>query len=169
MKIKIKLIDDDLAMIPGYKTKGSCGADLLFSAKSIDRLKNEIDPKIYKKLKATLETNGSITINPGESILLGTGICIELPHGYEAQVRSRSGLSSKGLILLNGVGTIDSDYRGEILLSVCNISKNPKTIRDHERIGQIVINKIYRGDFKVVKELSPSERSTGGFGSTGKL
>ena len=110
-----------------------------------------------------------ITLKPLERTLVPTGIKIELEHGYEAQVRQRSGLSIKhGITLINCIGTIDEDYRGELCVPVVNLSNEEYTIQPQERIAQMVIARVEQAKIEVVTELSDTERGEGGFGSTGK-
>ena len=110
-----------------------------------------------------------VTLKPLERILIPTGLKIELEHGYEAQIRPRSGLSIKhGITLINCVGTIDEDYRGELCVPVVNLSNESYTIDPQERIAQMVIAKVEQAQIKVVTELSETVRGIGGFGSTGK-
>ena len=110
-----------------------------------------------------------ITLQPFERKLIPTGLVIELPKGYEAQVRPRSGLSIKhGITLINCVGTIDEDYRGELCVPLVNLSQVPYTIQPAERIAQMVICAVAKVEIVCVDELSATERGAGGFGSTGK-
>ncbi len=109
-----------------------------------------------------------VTLKPLERALIPTGIKIELEHGYEAQIRPRSGLSIKhGLTLINCVGTVDEDYRGEVCVAMVNLSNDTHTIEPDERIAQMVINKIERARIEVCTELTGTVRGAGGFGSTG--
>ncbi|GAB4494926.1 MAG: dUTP diphosphatase [Saprospiraceae bacterium] len=118
-------------------------------------------------LRANLES--SITLQPLERALVPTGLFIELPGGYEAQIRPRSGLAAKrGLTMLNSPGTIDSDYRGEIKCIVVNLSNEPQTIEPGERIAQMVIARYEQISWVEAEILEESERGAGGFGSTGK-
>ena len=113
-------------------------------------------------------SNEEITLNPKEWALVKTGFCMELPSGYEAQVRSKSGLSLKsGIIVLNSPGTIDENYRGEVGVIVFNVSTNPYKIEKHQKIAQMVINKVEHLDVIEVEEISNTSRGLGGFGSTG--
>ncbi len=131
--------------VPEYKTEGAAGMDL---CAAIDE---------------------PITLQPLERKLIPTGLKIELEHGYEAQIRPRSGMSIKhGITLINCVGTIDEDYRGEVCVPVVNISNEAYTIQPEERIAQMVIAKYEQAKIEVVTELSETERGAGGFGSTGK-
>ena len=110
-----------------------------------------------------------ITLKPLERKLVPTGLKIELEHGYEAQVRPRSGLSIKhGITLINCIGTIDEDYRGEICVPIVNLSNETYTIQPDERIAQMVIAKVEQAEIKVEVELTETARGEGGFGSTGK-
>ena len=105
---------------------------------------------------------------PGERKLIPTGLFVELPPGVEAQVRARSGLSIKhGIGLVNGVGTVDSDYRGEWNVPVINFGDQPYTIHDGDRIAQVVFSSYLKAEFKVSEEIDETERGSGGFGHTG--
>ena len=131
--------------VPEYKTEGAAGMDL---CAAIDE---------------------PIILQPLERKLIPTGLKIELEHGYEAQIRPRSGLSIKhGITLINCVGTVDEDYRGEVCVGLVNVSNEPYTIEPQERIAQMVIAKYEQAQIEVVTELSDTERGAGGFGSTGK-
>ena len=131
--------------IPQYQTEGAAGMDLC----------------------AAIEE--PIELKPLERRLIPTGLKIELEHGYEAQVRPRSGLSIKhGITLINCVGTIDEDYRGEVCVPLVNISNETYTIQPQERIAQMVIARVEQAQIEVVTELTETVRGAGGFGSTGK-
>ncbi len=131
--------------LPEYKTEGAAGMDLC----------------------AAIEE--PVTLKSLERALIPTGIKIELEHGYEAQIRPRSGLSIKhGITLINCVGTIDEDYRGEVCVPVVNLSGETYTIQPNERIAQMVIAKVEQADIEVVTRLTETARGEGGFGSTGK-
>ena len=111
---------------------------------------------------------GSIVLEKGKRMLVPTGIFIELPCGYEAQVRARSGLAIKnGIGLVNGIGTVDADYRGELKVPMINWGDEDFTINDGDRIAQVVIAKHERAEFELCEELGETERGTGGFGHTG--
>ncbi len=143
VELKIKKLNSK-AKVPEYKTKGSVGCDLC----------------------ALIEEE--VILNPLERKLIPTGLAIELPIGYEAQIRPRSGLSLKyGITLINAIGTIDSDYRGEILVPLVNLSNDPYCIKPYERICQMVINKVEIPEILVVEQLNETARNSGGFGSTG--
>lgn len=140
----VRIINKSANALPQYETKGSAGMDL----------------------RANLDE--PITLQSLDRILVPTGLFIELPIGYEAQIRPRSGLAYKrGLSLPNTPGTIDSDYRGELKVIMINLSKEPQTIVHGERIAQMVIAKHERADWELVESLEDSERGAGGFGSTG--
>lgn len=142
--MKIKIINKSKHPLPQYQTQGSSGMDL----------RANLDKKIILKSL--------------ERTLVPTGIYIELPQGYEAQIRARSGLAlKKGLSLPNGVGTIDSDYRGELKIIFVNLGKEDIEINDGDRIAQMVIMKIERPEIEEVEILGDTERSKGGFGHTG--
>ena len=132
-------------ILPEYKTEGAAGMDLCAAISE------------------------PVTLKPLERTLIPTGLKIELEHGYEAQIRPRSGMSIKhGITLINCVGTIDEDYRGEVCVAVVNISNEEYTIQPDERIAQMVITKYEQAKLEVVAELTDTDRGEGGFGSTGK-
>lgn len=113
-------------------------------------------------------TEGSITLHPLQRALVKTGLFIELPQGYEAQIRPRSGLAlKKGITLLNAPGTIDADYRGEIGVIMVNLSQDDFVVNDGERIAQMVIARHEHAEWDEATELSTTDRGTGGFGHTG--
>ena len=142
--LKIKRLSHNVN-VPQYQTEGAAGMDL---CAAIDE---------------------PVTLKPLERRLIPTGLKIELEHGYEAQVRPRSGLSIKhGITLVNCVGTIDEDYRGEVCVPVVNISNETYTIQPQERIAQMVIARVEQAKIEVVTELTETVRGAGGFGSTGK-
>ncbi len=143
MKMKITKMAHN-KFLPEYKTEGSSGMDLY----------------------AAIEK--PITLKPLERVLVPTGIKIEIPIEYEAQIRARSGLSVKhGITLINAVGTVDADYRGEVCVGLVNLSNEEYTINPDDRIAQMVIAKVEKAQIEVVTELSESKRGEGGFGSTG--
>lgn len=142
-KVNIKKLSPD-AVIPTYGSEFSAGADLY----------------------ACVE--GSVTVNPGQTLLVKTGIAMEIPEGYAGLIYARSGLATKkGLAPANKVGVIDSDYRGEIMVALYNHSQVPATVENGERIAQIVITPFLKADFTESEELSDTKRGAGGFGSTG--
>lgn len=111
---------------------------------------------------------GETTVSPGDIVLVPTGFALEIPVGYEVQVRPRSGLAVKhGITVVNAPGTIDSDYRGEVKIGLLNVSRKAFTIRRGDRIAQLVVAPVVRAQLKEVDELSPSTRDSGGFGHTG--
>lgn len=140
----IKIINKSKNEIPKYQTENSAGVDI----------------------RASLDED--LVLKSGEFKLVSTGIYLEIPSSYEVQIRARSGLSIKhGIGLVNGIGTIDSDYRGEIKVPLINFSKEDFTIENGMRIAQMVLSKYEKINFEEVDELSDSERQDGGFGSTG--
>jgi len=142
--LKIERLENN-KILPEYKTEGAAGMDL---CAAIDK---------------------PVVLKPLERKLIPTGLKIELEHGYEAQIRPRSGLSIKhGITLINCVGTIDEDYRGEVCIPLVNISDKEYTIEPNERIAQMVITKVEQAKIEVVTELTETARGEGGFGSTGK-
>lgn len=143
--MKVNVINHSKHPLPEYQTSQSAGLDL----------RANIDEPI---------TLGSL-----ERKLIGTGLFIELPEGFEAQIRPRSGLAFKyGLTVLNSPGTVDADYRGEIKVLLVNLSKEPFTIEDGERIAQMIVAKHEQISWNLVESLSDTERGAGGYGSTGK-
>jgi dUTP pyrophosphatase len=138
----IRLSDD--ARLPCYATDGAAGMDV-----------------------AAAE---AIVLPPGGRAAVGTGLCIAVPEGYEIQVRARSGLALRdGLFVLNGPGTIDSDYRGELKIIIANIGSEQFEITKGMRIAQLLLAPVVRIAWAEVNELSPTARATGGFGSTGRF
>lgn len=140
--------------------------------KIINQSDNEL-PKYATDLSAGMDLRafiqGEIVLNPMERTLVHTGIHIELPEGYEAQIRPRSGLALKsGITIMNSPGTIDADYRGEIGIILANLSNEPFTIKNGDRIAQMVIAKYEHINWKEVSVLSETERADGGFGHSGK-
>ena len=145
MKIHIKRLKKDHPVsLPQYMTEGSSGMDLYAS------LENEV------------------TLEPGKRKLIPTGISIAIPEGFEGQIRPRSGLAiQKGIGIVNGPGTIDADYRGEIGVLLINLGEEPFTIRGGDRIAQMVISQIFRVTLEEVDDLPTTRRQGGGFGHTG--
>lgn len=112
--------------------------------------------------------DGPVTLQPGERALIGTGLCMELPPGYECQVRPRSGLALRhGISVLNTPGTVDADYRGEIGVILINLGHEPFTVTTGERVAQLVVKEYVPVDWHAVEELDDSERGDSGFGHTG--
>jgi dUTP pyrophosphatase len=144
-EVRINIINKSANELPAYATAGSAGLDI----------------------RANIET--AITLQPLERNLVPTGLFMEIPTGYEVQVRPRSGLAVKqGLTCLNTPGTIDSDYRGEVKVLLINLSNEPQVIQPAERIAQMVVAKVEQAILTEVKELTETERGAGGFGHTGK-
>ncbi|MGB0390428.1 MAG: dUTP diphosphatase [Salibacteraceae bacterium] len=144
-KLHVKVINKSKHDLPHYATIAAAGLDI----------------------RANIEE--PVTINSLERTLVKTGIFMELPEGFEAQVRPRSGLAyKKGVTVLNSPGTIDADYRGEVGVILVNLSKEPFVIEDGERIAQLVIAKHEQITWDEVEVLQESDRGAGGFGSTGK-
>ena len=144
-EITVKIINKSANPLPTYATPGSAGMDLM------------------------AHIGAPITLQSLERQLIPTGLFIELPEGYEAQVRPRSGLAVKhGLTCLNSPGTIDSDYRGEIKIILVNLSKEPHTIHAGDRIAQMIIGKVEQVGWELVSVMAETARNEGGFGHTGK-
>lgn len=144
--MKIKIVNRSKHPLPEYATPHSAGMDL----------RADID--------------GPVVLKPLQRALIPTGIYIQLPEGYEAQIRPRSGLAIKhGISLVNTPGTIDADYRGEIRVILVNLSADDFSVNDGERICQMVIAQHARAEWEVADKLDETERGTGGFGHTGKI
>ncbi len=144
MEIQVRVVRKTQNALPEYETSQSAGMDL----------------------RADLEE--TVLLDPGGRTLIPTGLYIEIPAGYEAQVRPRSGLALKrGLTVLNAPGTIDSDYRGELGVILVNLSQEVQTVEPGERIAQLLFAPVTRGQLVEVDILSETERGRGGFGSTG--
>lgn len=141
--VKIKIVSKS-GELPSYATAGSAGADL----------------RAY--------INEPITLQPGERRLIPTGLFVEIPQGTEAQIRARSGLAIKhGIGLVNGIGTVDSDYRGEWNIPLINWGQEPYTINNGDRIAQVIFAKYEKAEFSLVSEIDETDRGAGGFGHTG--
>lgn len=168
--IKIKLAEG--VQIPSYGTEQAAGFDLVANRIiNVYKASTPVSSERLKKIQEGFIERGYVKIRGFERILFGTGVSMEIPSGFELQLRPRSGASlKKGLTLLNSPGTIDADYRGEIGAIVYNSSQYLATIDRNERICQGVISQFFRPPgFEIVEELSDTERGTGGFGSTGTM
>ena len=144
-KIKVGITVENNVEIPKYMTEGAAGID--------------VSANIEKEIE----------LKPLERYLVPTGIKLEIPEGFEIQVRPRSGLAFKhGITVLNTPGTIDSDYRGEVKVLLINLSNEIYKIQPNERIGQLILGKVYKLDFDPKDGLSETKRGDGGFGHTGK-
>lgn len=141
--MKVKIINRSENKTPKYETLGSAGADIA--------------------------SNEDYVLKPERRTLISTGLFLEIPQGYEIQIRPRSGLAFKyGITVLNSPGTIDSDYRGEIGVILYNSGQSSYHIKKGERIAQMVLSKVEQAEFEVVNETTETERGEGGFGHTGK-
>lgn len=142
--LKFKKLEHFKGDLPSYQTSGASGLDV----------------------RACL--NRELIIEPGQRVLIPTGLSVEIPRGYEVQVRPRSGLAiTKGISLVNTPGTVDADYRGEVKVILINLGQEPVKIADQERIAQFVVCPVVQADIEVVDDLNDTERGAGGFGSTG--
>lgn len=145
MHMSIPIINKSVNDLPEYATLGSSGMDI----------------------RASMEA--SLNLKPMERVLVPTGLFVEIPEGYEIQVRPRSGLAIKqGITCLNTPGTIDADYRGEIKVILINLSGEEQTIQPGDRIAQLVLQKVEKINWKPVDGISETDRGAGGFGHTGK-
>lgn len=143
--MKVKIVNRSRHALPAYQTPLSAGMDV------------------------RADLGESVTLAPLERAMIPTGLYVELPAGYEMQVRPRSGLAAKhGITVLNSPGTVDADYRGEIRVILVNLSNEPFTIESGERIAQLVVARHEQVEWEQVEELGTTERGAGGFGSTGR-
>ena len=143
--IELTIINTSNNPLPAYQTKQAAGVDLM----------------------AFLEE--AIVIEPMDRVIVGTGLYMALPDGYEAMIRPRSGMAFKhGITVINTPGTIDADYRGELKIALINLSKEAFTINNGDRIAQMVVNKYEKVTFKITDRLDETERGSGGYGHTGK-
>ncbi len=143
--MKIKILNKSKHKLPSYSTDASAGMDL----------------------KANIDKD--VVLKPMQRALIPTGLFVEIPVGYEAQIRPRSGLAkNKGITVLNSPGTIDADYRGEVCVILINLSNENFVIQDGERIGQMIINRHEKAEWINVNMLKETKRGSGGFGHTGK-
>ena len=150
--IRLKRLDgsDPEIALPDYETVGAAGADLRANLAALDR------------------ANG-LTLAPGELALVPTGLAMEIPRGFEVQIRPRSGLALKhGISIPNSPGTIDEDYRGPVGVILINLGQEPFTIGHGDRIAQMVVAPVVQATFETATELSATKRGAGGFGSTGR-
>jgi dUTP pyrophosphatase len=144
--VQVKIINQSNNPEPEYATQGSSGMDI----------------------RANLEQ--PLQIQPMERLMVPTGLFVEIPQGYEIQIRPRSGMAIKqGITCLNTPGTIDADYRGEIKVILINLSNEPQIIQSGDRIAQMVLQKVERIEWKKTDQLNETDRGSGGFGSTGKV
>lgn len=145
-KLKIKVINNSQNELPNYETSQAAGADI----------------------RANLPEGTTIVLSPMHRVLIPTGLKIELPDGYECQIRPRSGLALKhGITVLNTPGCVDADYRGEIKVILINLGDEPFCIKNGDRIAQMMIVGVKQADFEIVTELSQTDRGDGAFGHTG--
>lgn len=144
MSVKVKIRNNGQQALPVYQTQSAAGADIC------------------------ADINEPLTIQPLQRVLVGTGLFMELPEGYEAQIRPRSGLALKhGITVLNTPGTIDADYRGEIKILLINLGHEDFTIQKGDRIAQMIIAPCVQAEWQEEVELSATERGEGGYGHTG--
>jgi len=144
MTVKVEIINKSPHALPEYQTTGAAGMDL----------------------RAWLQQ--PVSLKPMERVLIPTGLFIALPEGFEAQIRPRSGMAiKKGITLINTPGTIDADYRGEIMIPVINLSTEHQEITDGERIAQMIVAKYERVAWEAVEQLQATDRGEGGFGHSG--
>jgi len=143
--MRVKIVNRSSNDLPQYASNGAAGVDL----------------------RAHLDN--AFTLQPMERTLVKTGLFLEIPQGYEGQVRPRSGTAlKKGITVLNSPGTIDADYRGEVGVILINMSQRPFVIENGDRVAQLVFAKVEQSDWELVEELETTSRGSGGFGSTGK-
>jgi dUTP pyrophosphatase len=149
-----------LLSIPIRRVRGEVDADLPLPQYMSDRAAG---------MDLFAAVDADLTIQPQEAALVPTGLAVAIPAGYEGQIRARSGLAIKhGLAVINAPGTIDSDYRGEIKVALINLGKKPFTIHRGDRIGQMIISRVYRAQWDLKEDLDETDRNEGGFGHTGR-
>jgi dUTP pyrophosphatase len=150
VKILYEAWADPLIALPSYQTTGSAGADICANLPPLDR-------------------SHGITLQPMQRAIVPTGLRVEIPDGFEMQIRPRSGLATKfGITLPNTPGTIDSDYRGPLGVALINLGSEPYVVCHGDRIAQCIIAPVVQADFEAVQSLTPTARGVGGFGSTGR-
>lgn len=156
--MEVKIVNKSGNKLPEYAKPGDAGMDLRASLNNEWMKENGLDPMLFNY----------VVLEPGEWKVIPTDMYIQLPSGYEAQVRSRSGLAAKkGIFVMNSPGTVDEGYRGNIQIILFNGSKEQFVINEGDRIAQVVFNKYEKAIFKQVDELDDSERGEGGIGHTG--
>jgi dUTP pyrophosphatase len=144
MKLKVQKLPHFLGELPKYETSHASGIDL------------------------RAQVRQPIQIAPGERVLIPTGLAVEIPLGFEIQIRPRSGLAAKqGVTVLNSPGTVDADYRGEIKIILINLGKEIVTVNDQDRVAQMVLAPVFQAELVLTENLSSTTRGAGGFGSTG--
>lgn len=165
-EVSVKLRLENGAEMPVYKTAGSAGFDLKAqSFKKVFNGKKEID---LTETLAHCIANGYITLRPAERVMIGTGLFMEIPEGFQLEIRSRSGLAlEKGLTVSNQPGTVDSDYRGEICIIITNTNSFLARLDIGDRVAQGVLMPVYKAVFSQEDTLQHTQRGSGGFGSTG--
>lgn len=145
LKVKIKTLENFRGELPAYQSPGASGFDV------------------------RAQLTSPVILEPGQRMMIPTGLSFEIPTGYEIQARPRSGWAAKnGLTVLNTPGTIDADYRGEVKIIVINLGNESFTINDQERCAQLVLAPVWQAQFELANDLSETERGAGGFGSTGR-
>lgn len=146
LKVQLKKWPHFKGDLPAYQSMGASGFDI------------------------RAQMSETFVLKPGERAMIPTGLSFEIPMGFEIQARPRSGWAAKeGLTVLNTPGTIDADYRGEVKIILINLGKEPITIKDQDRVAQLVIAPVILAEFNLVEELGTTERGAGGFGSTGRV
>ena len=149
-----------LLSIPVRRVRGELDADLPLPQYMSDRAAG---------MDLFAAVNADVTIQPQEAALVPTGLAVAIPEGFEGQIRARSGLAIRyGLAVINAPGTIDSDYRGEIKVALINLGKEPFSIHRGDRIGQMIISRVYRAQWDLRDDLDETDRNEGGFGHTGR-
>lgn len=145
LKLKIKTLENFRGELPQYQSAGASGFDV------------------------RAQLSESVVLNPGQRMMIPTGLSFEIPIGFEIQSRPRSGWAAKnGLTVLNTPGTIDADYRGEVKIILVNLGTESVVINDQDRCAQLVLAPVYQAQFELVQDLTETERGVGGFGSTGR-
>jgi dUTP pyrophosphatase len=152
--------ESGLLSIPIRRVRGERDADLSLPQYMSDRAAG---------MDLFAAVDAEVTVQPQEAVLIPTGLAVAIPAGFEGQIRARSGLAIRySLAVINAPGTIDSDYRGEIKVALINLGKKPFTIHRGDRIGQMIISRVYRAQWDLREDLDETDRNEGGFGHTGR-
>ncbi len=161
--MKVEVLKEEGVNLPEYAQLHDSGMDVRCFANSIEQIKQfNNDTDIVR------QTPDGFLIPPGARVIIPSGIKVAIPPGYEIQVRSRSGLAlKKGLVVVQGIGTIDAPYRGKLGICIANIGSSTQEIEWGERVAQLVLVKVEKIDWQIVGELDKTERGSGGFGSSG--
>lgn len=161
VEVKILLEDKMQGQVPEYKTKEAAGADVRIVYNP------DKNPNDWRVSTENGKFEAYTRLKPGETRLFNLGFRVEIPAGFELQLRSRSGMAKKGIFVINSPGTIDSDYRGPMMVLLHNAGEEHFQLNHNDRVGQLVLKRAPQAEYVLVDSLSETERGSGGFGSTG--